>query len=147
MRNFIGFTTHTDKNVCATRVAQAFLPVLFFVVLIAGNAHAETGYDAWLRYAPVENPGRYWQSMPAVIASSSDSKLVDSARQEAIRGVRGMLGRTLRVGSGLPKENAIILGTLADLQQLHITASLKPDGYLLKTVHVGPVAYTVVTAA
>src|SRR5258706_3445466 len=142
MRKFIGLTSNTDKNVCATRVAQAFLPVLCFVVLIAGNAHAETGYDAWLRYAPVVS-----SAMPAVIVTFGDSKLVYSARQEAIRGVRGMRGRTLRVESGLPKENAIILGTLDELQQLHLTPSLKPDGYLLKTVHVGPVAYTVVTAA
>src|SRR5713226_5387947 len=120
---------------------------LLVALLMAGGVHAETGYDAWLRYAPVENPGRYWQAMPAVIASAGDSKLVESARLEAIRGVRGMLGRTLRVETGLPRENAIVLGTLADLEQLHLTASLKPDGYLLKTVRVGPVVYTVITAA
>src|SRR5258708_2945847 len=85
--------------------------------------------------------------MPAVIVTFGDSKLVESARLEAIRGVRGMLGRTLRVETGLPRENAIVLGTLADLPQLHLTASLKPDGYLVKTVGVGPVVYTVVTAA
>src|SRR5258708_7951366 len=85
--------------------------------------------------------------MPAVIVTFGDSKLVESARLEAIRGVRGMLGRTLRVETGLPRENAIVLGTLADLPQLHLTASLKPDGYLVKTVGVGPVVYTVVTAS
>src|SRR5216684_5234448 len=113
---------------------------LLVALLMAGGVHAETGYDAWLRYAPVVS-----SAMPAVIVTFGDSKLVESARLEAIRGVRGMLGRTLRVETGLPKENAVILGTLADLEQLHLTANLKPDGYWLKTVHVGPVAYTVVT--
>jgi len=108
-----------------------------------GGLHAETGYDAWQRYAPIENR----QSISAVIASIGDSKLIESARREAIRGVRGMLGRTLRVETGVPNESAIILGTLADLPQLHLNANLKPDGYLLKTVRMDKLTYTVVTAA
>ncbi len=50
-----------------------------------------------------------------------------------VRGVRGMLGRTLRVESALPKEPAILLGTLADLRQLHLAADLPLDGYWLTT--------------
>jgi alpha-glucuronidase len=121
--------------------SHSFL-LLLVALLMVGGVQAETGYDAWLRYAPVES-----SAMPAVIVTFGDSKLVESARQEAIRGVRGMLGRTLRVETGLPNENAIVLGTLADLRQLHLAANLKPDGYLLKTVRVGPVVYTVVSAA
>jgi alpha-glucuronidase len=104
--------------------------------------YAETGYDAWLRYAPIENR----QPMPAVIAAIGDSKLIESAQKETIRGVRGMLGRTLRAETGLPKENAIILGTLADLPQFHLNANLKPDGYLLKTMRVDKLTYTIVAA-
>jgi alpha-glucuronidase len=116
---------------------------IFFAFLLITGLHAETGYDAWLRYAPIENR----QSIPAVIASIGDSKLIESARHEAIRGVRGMLGRTLRAETGLPNESAIILGTLADLPQLHLTANLKGDGYLLKTVRRDKLTYTVVAAA
>ena len=36
---------------------------------------------------------------------------------ELLRGIRGMLGRTLRVHSSVPNESAIVLGTLADLKQ------------------------------
>ncbi len=116
--------------------------LLSLAVLTIAAGHAETGYNAWLRYAPLE----HGQTMPALIATFGDSKLVESARQEVIRGVRGMLGRTLRIETGIPKESAIILGTLADLQQLHLSANLKPDGYLLKTVRAGALTYTVVTA-
>ena len=76
---------------------------LFLSAVMALSVHAESGYDAWLRYAPIENR----QSIPAVIASIGDSKLIESARQEAIRGVRGMLGGTLRAETSLPKEDAI----------------------------------------
>jgi alpha-glucuronidase len=122
---------------------QSILSPLFFGILAIGGLHAESGYDAWLRYAPIENR----QSVPAVIAAIGDSKLIESARQEAIRGVRGMLGRTLRIETGLPKESAIILGTLPDLQQLNLSAKLKPDGYLLKTLRTDKLTYTIVTAA
>src|SRR6266850_3039131 len=136
----IAGTVYSDTN---RHWCQSILSPLFLALLMIGGIHAETGYDAWLRYAPIENR----QSIPAVIASIGDSKLIESARQEAIRGVRGMLGRTLRAETGLPKEDAIILGTLAGLQQLHLNANLKPDGYLLKTVRMDKLTYTVVTAA
>jgi alpha-glucuronidase len=58
-----------------------------------------------------------------------------------------MLGRTLRVESGLPQEPAILIGTLADLPQLHLTADLPLDGYWLTTASAGGVTYTVITAA
>jgi alpha-glucuronidase len=119
-------------------------------LLMIAAVQAETGYDAWLRYAPLENAASYRQSMPAVITTFGDSKLIESARQETIRGIRGMLGRTLRVESGVPNESAIILGTIADLQrtapQLQLTFNGKPDGYLLKTIRMGSSTYTVITA-
>ena len=61
-----------------------------------------------------------------------------------------MLGRTLRVESGLPEEPAIVLGTLADLAarpNSASTADLPPDGYWLTTASAGGVSYTVITAA
>lgn len=127
------------------------LKVLLLAIIMIAGVHAETGYDAWLRYAPLENAAPARQSTPAVIATFGDSKLVESARQEAIRGVRGMLGRTLRVETGVPEESAIILGTLADFQkrapQLHVAADLKPDGYLLKTVRVGALTHVIVSGS
>src|ERR1051325_360095 len=70
--------------------------------------HGETGYEAWLRYAPVDEPAlsQYRQGVPAVITTSSNSILIRSARDEL---VRGMLGRTLRIETGEPLENAIVL--------------------------------------
>ncbi len=47
----------------------------------------------------------------------------------------------------LPKEPAILLGTLADLRQLHLAADLPLDGYWLTTANVGGITYTVITAS
>ncbi len=120
---------------------------LCVLLLAAVGLHAESGYDGWLRYAPIEPNS----SVPAVVTTLGDSMVLESARQELMRGVRGMLARTLRVESGMPKGSAIILGTLARIQQAfpewRLAANLKPDGYWLKTVASGGVRYTIVTAA
>src|SRR5579862_5111900 len=104
--------------------------------------HAETGHDAWLRYT-----AKYSQAVPAVVVALNDSLVANSARGEVIRGVRGMTGKTLRIETGLPKEPAIVLGTLDKLpSQWNLRASLETDGYWLKTLTSGGVRYTVVTA-
>jgi alpha-glucuronidase len=113
------------------------------VLLAAASVRAENGHDAWLRYAPVD---KYRDNVPAVITTFGDSKLIESARQELILGVRGMTGRTLRIESGLPRESAIVLGTVANLQQWKF-ADLKPGAYLLKTIGAGAARYTVVTGS
>ncbi len=87
------------------------------VLTIAAFSHAETGQEAWLRYAPLKSIARAnYDSLPATIVTLGDSALLDNARDEMIRGVRGMLGRTLRAEKGLPQETAIILATTASLK-------------------------------
>ncbi len=66
---------------------------------------AETGADAWLRYAPVAAP----PDLPAVVTVLGDSAVLRAAQQELIRGFRGMTGRILRAESVAPREGAIIL--------------------------------------
>jgi alpha-glucuronidase len=125
----------------------------FLSAVMALSVHAETGYDAWLRYRVLEGSARapYQTAVPAVAAAVSQSIVVQSAQQELIRGIRGMLGRTLRADANLPTESAILLGTLAEIKQaaphLNLAAELAPDGYWLKTVRSGAVRYTVITAA
>jgi alpha-glucuronidase len=95
--------------------------------------HAESGYDAWLRYAPVNRP----VTLPAVVAAYGKSPVIESAQRELIRGVRGMLGRTLRAQSAPASESAILLGTVADLRaampQFQLQGDLPADGYWLTT--------------
>ncbi len=115
--------------------------------------HAETGADAWLRHAPLDDAAArpYLATLPAVVATYTNSPVAQSAERELLRGIRGMLGRTLRLQSGLPAESAIVLGTVADLQRaaprLHVEADLPVDGYWLTTASLNGVSYTVITAA
>ncbi len=110
-------------------------------LIAAAGLHAESGADAWLRYAP-----NYSQPVPAVVATVEDSAVIGSARAELIRGVRGMAGKTLRIESGVPKESGFVLGTLDKLpREWNLRATLAPDSYWLKTITVGNVRYTVIT--
>jgi alpha-glucuronidase len=127
--------------------------ILIAGLLTALPLHAENGADAWLRYAPLDeaSAGPYRTSLPASIATCTTTPVAQSAERELLRGIRGMLGRTLRVQSSVPKESAIVLGTLADLKQaapqLHLEAQLPPDAYWITTASLNGIPYTVITAA
>jgi alpha-glucuronidase len=74
----------------------------------------------WLRYAPAPIPANF----PAVVATVGDSAVLQSARDELIRGIRGMTGRVLRIESGTPKEPAI---------ELRVEPGLPADAYRINT--------------
>src|SRR5438552_12705430 len=92
---------------------------LLLTLLAAPAMFAESGIDAWLRYAALEDAAvrPYRDVLPAFAASFGDSPVTINARHELLRGVRGMLGRTLRITSELPQESAILLGTIEDLRR------------------------------
>lgn len=109
---------------------------------------AETGYDAWLRYAPIDDERQRYQALPAAAVALGDSVVIQAAREELVRGVRGMLGRTLRIEARLPKESAIVVGTLDAIKNVtSLTADLKEDGYWLKTATIDGRPCLVVTGS
>jgi len=93
--------------------------ILSFVLVIA--AQAESGHDAWLRYAPIKKR----PVLPASIVVDDSSPLILTARDELIRGIRGMTGLTLRIESTIPRDGAIILGK----GQLIEHNFIRTDGY------------------
>ncbi|HLI86406.1 MAG TPA: alpha-glucuronidase family glycosyl hydrolase [Bryobacteraceae bacterium] len=118
--------------------------------LVVCGLHAETGRAAWLRYAPLDTQTARQdrESLPAAIVALEDGSIPESARGELIRGVRGMLGRELRVEARLPAEPALVMGTFADLRrvlpQLALPEGLAEDGFWLKTVATGGNRYLVI---
>ncbi len=114
------------------------------------KAYAETGRDAWLRYAPLDEPAaqQYRAAIPSSIAVLGGEVLEQTAQQELIRGIRGMLGRTFRVEPRPPADSAIILGTSDEFRRLApqfaITANLSSDAYLLKMARVNGTRYILI---
>lgn len=135
----------------ACRLA-ALTSVVLGLLATAAPARAETGYDGWLRYAPISDRAdrdRY-DSLPAVVVALGDSQILAAAQDELIRGVRGMLGRTLRAAKEAPAEGAILLGTFDTvtdlLPSLGKPPKLPPDGYWIKTISVDGKNHLVIAA-
>jgi len=119
--------------------------------LISAGVHAESGYEAWLRYERLDAAAvrQYQGTVPAAVIIFGESGMVASAKEEMIRGVRGMLGRTLRVETRMPSEEAILVGTLAELRktvpQLVPAGSVGPEGYWLRAAAWNHRRYVIVT--
>jgi alpha-glucuronidase len=127
---------------------------LAWVLLVgAAAAHAENGHEAWLRYAPIDAPQvrLSYAALPAVVVAFGGSEVTGAARDELIRGVRGMLGRTLRIESMLPGEGAIVLGTRdairAGAPSIPLPSPITEDGYSLRAVMVNGRRYIVIAAS
>ena len=80
---------------------RCFLHITIFAVLLilgigARCLRAETGADAWLRYAALDkSAAQKYSALPANVVVLGDSPVLGSAKAELIRGMRGMLARTL----------------------------------------------------
>ena len=113
------------------------------LILIAFStlpAPAETGAEAWLRYAPLPQPiAKQYKNLPNQIVLRGDSPVMKSAQQELAQGVAHMLGKKLASTSTV--GNAFVLATLKDLPavapSLRPPAELKVDGYWLKSARNG----------
>jgi alpha-glucuronidase len=126
------------------------LLLLSGLLAAACSVHAETGQDAWLRYAPLESDAlhQYRDAVPPVLTVGGSSPILDNAKQELIRGIRGMLGRTLRLEPQAFKESSIILGTFAAIREISPNLAIvgwpSRDGYHLKTLSVRGVRYIII---
>lgn len=116
---------------------------LFSASLGASVAHAEDGYDLWLRYRPLPAAQR-----PAVraIAPSADTPTLKIARAELQRGLDGLVG-------GAPSSDgpSILLGTPTGSPAVAaLNLPLKgagEEGYLIRTLQDSKGGKTTVIAA
>ena len=66
--------------------------VVAFVTANPVSAHAETGYDAWLRYGPLPKTVlARGANIPRTVTLLGDSPVLRSARDELMRGLSAML--------------------------------------------------------
>jgi alpha-glucuronidase len=121
-------------------------------LLRAAPARAEDGYDLWLRYRPVEAPAlaRYRAAASELVVGRS-SPTLDAARSELERGLSGLLAEpSFKVDTGVDRDGAVVLGTPQSsplIAGLNLPlGTLKPEGYLIRTVRIGGRRATVIAA-
>ena len=123
----------------AVRILVTFL----LLALIPSTAAAEDGHAGWLRYAPLESAARTRAAslVPDQVVTRGDSPQVLRARDELIRGIRGMVGRDVRSAVVLGGPRTMVIGTTAQLAQggsaWAISGPLGRDGYAIETVRDG----------
>src|SRR6266478_1133099 len=134
------------------RLAPTLYSAAFSIALLLTPAiRAEIGAEAWLRYARLDaNASRTYQNFPASVVVLEDTALLHSAQEELLRGISGMLTKSLRVELNLPQKAAIILGTLNAVQKivpgLHPPADLREDAFWLANTRVHGVRHLIIAA-
>ena len=110
------------------------------MLVAATTAGAESGHDAWLRYEPKQTPAARaaYNRLPAtVVVFGRPSPVVANARDELVKGLRGLLGREVTAAQSVGPEGAFVVGTEeAAGQYLHdMTGDApigNPEGFRLK---------------
>lgn len=119
------------RSILAISLAMAF----------AQQGHAETGYDLWLRYAPLApaESRRVSPHLRYVVADATRPTLA-VAQEELDRGLAGMLGTAPRHAARVEGNGGIVLATVGSplLAGLNLPlADLGREGFLIRSVTIG----------
>jgi alpha-glucuronidase len=141
----------TDGSGEKQRGRSALLAILLVALCLAMPAHAEDGYELWLRYKPIEASlaGDYRSRASELIAPMQTSTQ-RATREELQRGLRGLLGSTPNASERITGDGAIVVGTPASSRTI---AALKPDlsdlgreGYLIRSARIDGHSATLIAA-
>ncbi|HEU4625876.1 MAG TPA: alpha-glucuronidase family glycosyl hydrolase [Steroidobacteraceae bacterium] len=120
-------------------------------LLAVQGAWAEDGYDLWLRYVPVQGQElAAYRARASGIALAGSSATLHAACAELVRGLAGLLGQAVPVGTNTGRDGTIVLGTPASSPEIAALrldlTGLGPEGYLIRSVTIGGHPATVIAA-
>ncbi|WP_454758904.1 alpha-glucuronidase family glycosyl hydrolase [Caulobacter segnis] len=116
------------------------LALVLGLVLVGSAAHAEDGYDLWLRYTPVEAAAKApYAARAAAIAPVVNSPTLKVAHAELERGLTGLVGKPASAAAG--SRDGVIQLTVAPQQ------GLADEGYRIRTTAVNGKKTTVIAAS
>ena len=136
---------------------SSWLQLVALTLMALGSARgttAETGYDLWLRYAPVDDAklrDSYRRTASSLLISngSPTSRIIVSELQ---RGLKGLLGTELRMAETIDADGAVVIGTPATspaIAGLGLSQALDragDDGFLIRSAVVNRRAVTVIAS-
>nr|WP_066723369.1 alpha-glucuronidase family glycosyl hydrolase [Sphingomonas pituitosa] len=119
-------------------------------VAMAGQGHAETGYDLWLRYQPLEaaTVRRVAPRLRYVVAEAG-RPTVRAALEELDRGLAGLIGSAPAHARTVQGEGGVVLATAGAplLKGLDLPlAPLGREGFLIRSVTIGGTRVTLIAA-
>ena len=120
---------------------KSFAPALLalFALVLPTLAHAEDGYDLWLRYRPVEQRWLApYRAGAAALLPRGASPTIVAATNELERGLTGLLGKPVPVATAGTAGGTIVFGTPASSPLIKSLApslaSLGNEGYLIRSL-------------
>lgn len=131
------------------RCLAAALLFLLAVPVLTGPVRAEDGYDLWLRYRPMDAgaQARYRPLATGVVSEGASPSLA-AAKSELVRGLSGLLDKS--ISTGAVTGGAVVIGTPATsslLAGLKLPlAGLGNEGYLIRSMALNGHAVTVIAA-
>jgi alpha-glucuronidase len=123
-----------------------FIFVLVTLMLWPVAAGAETGYDLWLRYRPVENPALREHYRAAI------SQIVVQEPSELRRGLKGLLDADVAEGDDIQRSGALLVGTSSSSPRIAALGWSEPlakagrEGYVIRSARIGARAVTVIAS-
>ena len=120
-------------------------------VLVLPPAHAEDGYDLWLRYRPLPNAqAQVYRAQLQTLVAPQSTQLQRSARAELLRGLEGLLGQAPTLATQAQGSGTLVIGTPASsalIARLRLPLrELGAEGYLIRRLAVAGQPVTVVAA-
>ncbi|KAJ6564424.1 alpha-glucuronidase precursor [Mycena capillaripes] len=107
---------------------------LLHYFLFTGLVAAENGRQAWLRYAPLPQDHNTLPSSIIALNSSANSP-VNTAGQELQKGIQGIFGKRLSVGTTGKETSSAVVGTVSQFQMAFgsspVKDKLEEDGFWL----------------
>jgi alpha-glucuronidase len=134
----------------------AFVILLAIVTWLGSGAwaHAETGYQLWLRYPPVadESLRASYRDTVSAIVVEGDSETLGLARAELSRGLAGLLQIEVPLSSGIGADGALLVGTpkasplVSGLGWREDLVRLGPEGFLIRSARIDGHEVTVIAS-
>jgi alpha-glucuronidase len=144
-----------DILLLSRTTVNSALTLACFLVLHTAAAHAETGYDLWLRYVPVDDSAlrEAYRRAVTVLVLPSTSATARVTRDELRRGFKGLLQMDVPIAASVASDGALVVGTpksvpaLADLGWGVDLDRAGADGYLIRSATIDRRRVTVIASA
>jgi len=128
---------------------------LLFILFWIGNAiYADDGYDLWLKYQPINDPGRlqeYRQTIKMVVVPGQ-SETVQAIKRELKQGLSRLLNQEIVIADSVSRSGSLIIGTpdscdlIAKLDFRAVLDSLGREGFMIQSIKKNDRKHLIITA-
>ncbi|MEO0292859.1 MAG: alpha-glucuronidase family glycosyl hydrolase [candidate division WOR-3 bacterium] len=130
------------------------LSLLLLTISAPFKIFSEDGYRLWLRYDKIDNEERLkeYKENLKVVYFPGNTPTLKAAREELMLGLRGLLGKSIRITDKVNKDGVLIVGSLkssnlvSELGIEEILNKVNEEGFIIKSIIVKGKKCTLISA-